>query len=98
MRGIQFFQYKSLQESLHKLKEDKKDAPLPVIYLDTIVHHEKKLSQIYSEYQKAFENISYIISQFEKQKSAVHRLYRMHQQIKKNPKKITSELIDTMRV
>ncbi len=82
MQGIQFFEYKSLLESLNKVRNahtlTPDEAPTQLV-----AEQEAKLKEIYAEYRQAKEVLANCIRQFEEQKLLVRRFVKQRKQAPK---------------
>lgn len=77
MQGIQLFEYKSLLESLNKVRDahtlTPDEAPTQLV-----TEQEAKLKEIYAEYRQAKELLANCIRQFEEHKLKVRRFVKNH--------------------
>jgi hypothetical protein len=73
MRGILYSHYKLVEEYLNKLQEENLVNP-PSIDDALILQHKEKLNEIYKNYRGAFEQMSFLIKEFEMHKESVRRL------------------------
>jgi hypothetical protein len=86
MQGIQLFEYKTLLESLERLKQAEM-FDLPEEQLALITEKEKILKETYSNYQLSLEQISVYIRQFEHHKNAIRRLVKDNKHYLKDARK-----------
>jgi len=86
MQGIQLFEYKSLLESLNKLKQVD-IFNLPGEEADSVLNEEKKLHDIYKNYQLSMQQVSEYIRQFEEHKNAIRRLMKNNRHYLKEPRR-----------
>jgi hypothetical protein len=87
MQGIRLFEYKTLLESLSKLRQIE-IFNLSEEHTETVIEKEKKLKEIYASYQLSIEQVSETIRQFEHHKHAIRRLIKKNRQYLKDSKKI----------
>ena len=85
MQGIQLFEYKSLLESLNKLKQVD-IFTLPEEEADSVLTQEKKLHDIYKNYQLSLQQVSDHIRQFEEHKNSIRRLMKNNRHYLKEPR------------
>lgn len=83
MHAIQRYHYDRLQGYLCQLQDESMTFQLPDDHLDTIVQQEKKLKQLYSNYQASLAQISALIKQYEQEYQSVRRLMISHRQHRK---------------
>ncbi len=77
MQGIQFFEYKTLLESLDRLKKTD-TADMPEKQVAEVQAIEMKLREIYANYRLSIEQIADFVDQFEKHKHAVRKLLKVN--------------------
>jgi hypothetical protein len=86
MQGIQLFEYKTLLESLNKLKE-REYFHLPEEQSEIVLQKENRLKEIYSNYQLSLEQVSACIRQFEQHKNAIRKLMKDNKQYQRHTRK-----------
>ena len=79
MQGIQFFEYKTLKNTLDKLQETLASRLLEE-QRDAVVEYDEKLTEIYGNYRLALEDVAQFIKQFEDHKLSIRRLAASHKQ------------------
>ncbi len=90
MQGILHSHYKLVEEYINKLQEENlTNSYCP--YYENIVRHKETLSEIYKNYRDTFEQMSFIIKQFEEHKQAVRRLIILQKKKKKEMLKTKTE-------
>lgn len=77
MQGIQFYEFRTLKDSLDKLKETGFDN-LPKEHVEMIVEYESKLNMIYTDYRLRLQEVATVIRQFEEHKLSIRRLMSQH--------------------
>lgn len=87
MQGITLFEYKSLLESLCKLRQYEM-FELSEDQAERVIEKENQLKEIYADYIFSLEQVSENIKQFEKHKHSIRRFIKKNRQSLKDSKKI----------
>lgn len=85
MQAIQLFHYKCLMEYLYKLQQQNM-YHLPCEHAELIAQHVDKLKEIYTNYQLALDQVSFIITQYEDHKRSIRKLVKHHKRCKRSVK------------
>ena len=86
MQGITSFEYKSILESLCKLRQYEM-FDLSEDQAETVIEKEIKLKEIYANYLFSLEQVAENIKQFEKHKHSIRRFIKKNRQYLKDSKK-----------
>ncbi|MBC7936591.1 MAG: hypothetical protein H7Y86_14670 [Rhizobacter sp.] len=83
MHAIQRYHYDRLQGYLQRLQLESEIFQLPDDHLNTIVQQEKKLQQLYSNYQATLQQVAVLIKQYDQEHKSVRQLIISHKQYRK---------------
>lgn len=83
MHAIQRYHYIRLQRYLTQLQRESKFFQLPGEHLNLILQQEKKLVQLFNNYQAALQTVAELIKQYEQENQSVRRLISTHKQHRK---------------